>query len=445
MHKADLKHSNNKLEQKLEEIFQLRRTRSKINWDRSQYLGLLEKLGNPHKSLPPTIHVAGTNGKGSIIAILRAILEAQGLKVHVYTSPHLIHINERIALAGEVIDNLYLEQLIDQTLSHNKDAPLSFFEITTALAFKAFSDTPADILLLEVGMGGKLDCTNVIDNPIATIINRISLDHTDFLSDDITQIAAEKSGIMKANVPCITGYQGEKSAKEIIATIKGNAKSSGAVLHMNGNDWDVKEENNQMLFSYNGKEHTFPLPSLVGAHQIQNAGVAIATLFSIQDKIKISNDAIKTGLKSVTWQGRLQKIQAHNFNISNQTQIWLDSGHNDSAAEALATQIEKWKTQENKPVHLIMGMIDTKDSSKFLKPIIKHISSLNIVPISSEQGSKTENDISIDLNNLPLTTHNDFITAIKTISKQRPASIILITGSVYLAGAVLKYIDDCNK
>ncbi len=446
MHKADLKHGNSDIEQKLEKIFQLRRTRSKINWDRKQYLELLDKLGNPHKNLPTTIHVAGTNGKGSVIAILRAILEAQGFKVHVYTSPHLVHVNERIILAGKVIDNSYLEQLIDQTLSYNKDAPLSFFEITTALAFKAFSDTPADILLLEVGMGGRLDCTNVINQPIATIINRISLDHTDFLGDDITKIAKEKAGIMKANIPCIVGHQGQNDAKGIIKVFKDIAKSSNALLQINGNDWDVKEENNQMIFSYHGKKYYYPLPSLVGAHQVQNAGVALATLFSIQEKYKISDTAIKSGLKSVKWQGRLQQIPAENFSISNDTKIWLDSGHNDSAAEALATQIEQWqKSQNNKSVHLIMGMIDKKDCNKFLKPIIRHISSLNIVPISPEQGSKTQDDISMDLGNLPFNAYNDFITAIQAIEKQDPNSIILIAGSVYLSGAVLKYIDDCNK
>lgn len=424
MHKADLKHNDAALEAKLETIYQLRRTRSKINWDRGQYLELLEKFGNPHLNLPPVIHVAGTNGKGSIIALLRAMLEAGRLKVHCYTSPHLINVNERIYLAGENIDNNYLEQLIDQALAYNSGSPLSFFEITTALAFKAFSDVPADILLLEVGMGGRLDCTNVIEEPLATIINRISLDHTEFLGDNVMDIAKEKAGIMKRDIPCIVGYQGND---EVIKTLENAAKLSGAITYINGNAWDIKQVEGSMIFSYNGEEHRFPLPSLQGAHQVQNAGVALATLFSINDKVKITNQAISKGLTSVQWQGRLQKLSF------NGTEIWLDCGHNDSAGEVLSEQIKQW----DRPVHLIMGMLDKKDANGFLRPLLPLVKSINIVPISFNSNTKSKEDIeaSIEINE-----YDSFIEAVESISLRDPKTIILIVGSVYLAGEVLNYL-----
>ncbi len=426
MHESDLKHDDNALQEKLEAIYQLRRTRSKINWDRAQYLELLKKFGNPHLNLPPVIHVAGTNGKGSIIAMLRSILEAAGLKVHCYTSPHLVNVNERIYLAGKNIDNEYLEDLIDKALKYNSSSPLSFFEITTALAFKAFSDIPADILLLEVGMGGRLDCTNVINHPIATIINRISLDHMEFLGDNVIKIAKEKAGIMKDKVPCIIGYQGDD---EIIKMLNICAISSNAAPYINGKQWDIKQINNSMIFSYDGKEYEFPPPALLGAHQVQNAGVAIATIFTISDKINITHEAISAGLKSVHWLGRLQKIHLDNLNA----EIWLDCGHNDSAGEALAAQIKQWE----KPIHLIMGMLEKKDATAFLKPLLTHISALHIVPISSEPDSKSKDDIK----DIPIKIydHDHFSTAIKFISSNNPTSKILIAGSVYLAGEVLKY------
>lgn len=446
MHQADLKHNDKALHDKLDTIFQLRRTRSKINWDRGQYLDLLAAFGNPHLNLPPVIHVAGTNGKGSIIAILQAILQAQGLKVHSYTSPHLIHVNERITLAGQTIDNVYLEQLIDQALEHNKGAPLSFFEITTALAFKAFSDTPADILLLEVGLGGRLDCTNVIDAPLASVINRISLDHTDFLGDDIRDIAAEKAGIMKADVPCIIGYQGAGAdARAVNDVLAEEIDSSGAYPCKHGIEWDVRLTGERMDFSFEGRDYDFPLPSLQGAHQVQNAGVALATLFSLRQHIEVSDQAIEDGLKSVYWPGRLQKIEAAGFDVADNTEIWLDSGHNDSAGEALAAEVMQWKIQDSRSLHLVMGMLDTKDSARFLSPLLPHLSALHIVSIASDPQCQTKDDIEGKIKEMrydvPLYAHDGCVDAILSIARDYPSSRILIAGSVYLAGEVLEHIS----
>jgi len=429
MHRADLHHDDKSLQDKLERIFQLRRTKTTVNWDSSLYNSLLEKFGNPHKSLPPVIHVAGTNGKGSIIAMLRSILEVQGLKVHCYTSPHLINVNERIYLAGEQIEDSYLEELIDQALDYINDAPLSFFEITTAIAFKAFSQISADILLLEVGMGGRLDCTNVIENPLATVINRISLDHTEFLGETLEEIAAEKAGIMKRGVPCIIGYQGDEGSN-MLNMLQQKTQQYKSVSICYGKDWSVERKNQGMEFSYGGEKNIFPIPALVGEHQILNAGVALAVLSSIKDKISISNEAIEQGLKSVQWAGRLQRLDDINGN-----EIWLDSGHNDSAGMALAKQIKLWKQENNKAVHLVVAMLKTKDIWAYLSPLLPHIDGLHLVPIKSDPNSWKLSDMQEFSDNIQ--EHESAEDAMNSIACN---TRIVVCGSVYLVGEVLSFI-----
>ena len=446
MHKADLQHSNSILQEKLEEIFQLRRTRSKVNWDRGQYLELLESFGNPHLNLPPVIHVAGTNGKGSIIAILRSVLEAQGLQVHCYTSPHLIHVNERIVLAGQPIGNAYLEELIDLALANNEGAPLSFFEITTALAFKAFSEVPADILLLEVGMGGRLDCTNVIEQPLATVINRVSYDHTEFLGNDISGIAAAKAGIMKKDTPCITGYQGSGEEAAVISKVfEREAEFVGAKTYLYESDYQVKEERDHMVFSFRGAHYQYPLPTLHGAHQVHNAAAALATIFSIRDHVKIDESAIVDGLTSVQWRGRLQNVSSGFFGLSTGAELWLDCGHNDSAAEALQTQMQCWQKQDDKPLHLIVAMLQTKDPVKFLLPLLPYVSCLHIVPISSDSSCQTKDVIEDRIRkhcaDLVIVDHENVSHAIREIAEKEPDVRILVAGSAYLVGEVLEYVE----
>ena len=436
MHKADLKHGNSSLQGKLNHIFDLRKDRARVNWSPENYLNLLEKFGNPHKSLPPVIHVAGTNGKGSIIAILRAILEAQGLRVHIYTSPHLINVNERIVLAGVDIGDEYLEELIDQALEYNGYAPISFFEVLSAIGFKAFADNPADILLLEVGLGGRLDCTNIVENPLATIINRISMDHMDYLGNAIEGIAAEKAGVMKLKVPCVVGYQGNSgNYAAIIDVLKGAAKTSGADLLLCGNEWNIAQQNDGVVFSYGGDSYEFPLPSLKGEHQIKNAGVALAVLFSIRDKLKVSYEAMAEGLKTASWAGRLQKLTELDYDA----EIWLDSGHNDSAGEVLAAQLKLWQAQDDRPLHLIVGMLSSKEADAFLAPLLPHIAALHIVPISSDPNSQVMGDINADIGFMY--EHDNFLDALQYITKNTSLSRILIAGSVYLAGEVLAYVQ----
>ncbi len=446
MHQADLRHDDDSLRDKLENIFQLRRTRSKVNWDRGQYLDLLDQFGNPHLSLPPVIHVAGTNGKGSVIAILRSILQAQGLKVHCYTSPHLVNVNERITLAGKEIDNTYLEQLIDKALEYNKGAPLSFFEITTALAFKAFSDVPADVLLLEVGLGGRLDCTNVIDDPLVSVINRISMDHTDFLGNDIRDIAAEKAGVMKDGVPCVIGHQGGGDISGAVRMVLSDKiASSGAISCQSGDEWSVKSSDGRLNFIFGDQSFDFPLPNLNGAHQVQNAGVALASLFSVRSVLKVEDQAIEEGLQNVYWPGRLQKVDATVLGVSDECEVWLDSGHNDSAGEALANEIVQWRAQGEVPIYLVMGMLDTKDSARFLAPLIPNITALHIVSISSDPNSQTKSDVEDKIKDMcgdvPVYDNEGCIDAISDIARDNPSSKILVAGSVYLAGEVLERIS----
>ena len=433
MHKADLTHSNKNLQEKLEEIYQLRRTRSKVNWDRTQFLGLLEKFGNPHLELPPVIHVAGTNGKGSVIAYLKAMFKAEGLKAHAYTSPHLIDINERIVLAGEQIENEYLETLLDQALDYNQGAPLSFFEMTTAAAFRAFADVPADVLLLEVGMGGRLDCTNVIEQPMATVINRISLDHTMFLGDDIKGIAREKAGIMKKDVPCVIGYQ----TPEVLDVLKQEAEAIGARPVF----FKCHHNKECIVFSCEGQQHDFPLPALLGKHQINNAGVALATAFAIKDKVDLSPEAMAKGLQNVRWEGRLQKLPSTAFKKTEDIEIWVDSGHNDSAAEALAEQVRDWQAQDDRPVILITGMLLSKEPEKFLEPLLPLVSEIYIVPIKSDPQTHTKASIEETVANnnvqIPIFESANFYEAIQNTAS--PARI-LIAGSTYLAGEVLGFV-----
>lgn len=417
MHNADLVHDNSTLQDKLEEIYALRRTRSKVNWDRDQFLDLLKHFGNPHLDLPPVIHVAGTNGKGSVIAILRSILEAQGYRVHVYTSPHLINVNERIVLAGEDITDSMLSGLIDQALAFVDGAPLSFFEIMTAIAFRAFADEPADVVLLEVGLGGRLDCTNVISRPLACVINHVSLDHTDFLGNSLELIAAEKAGILKSNVPCVVGRQ----KPDVYRVIEEKAIEVGASIV---SDWSVDDT---MNFIFEGQSYHFPMPSLNGLHQVRNAGLALALLFSIRKSLPVSEDAMSAGLKNVKWRARLQNIDPSVYGVDGAYEILLDSGHNDSAGQVIAHYIEPYE----QPVYLVMGMLRTKNIEAFLLPIRPKLAGIYVVPLAGDEcylSADVRGSFSCD----------SVAQAIEDITSKTERACILIAGSVYLAGEVLK-------
>jgi len=447
MHKADLHHSNKTLQSKLENIFQLRRTRIVVNWDQDNYLDLLQHFGNPHKHIPPVIHVAGTNGKGSIIAMLRGVCEAAGMRVHSYTSPHLMHVNERIVLAGQQIDDDRLESLIDEALAYIGDKPLSFFEVISAVAFKAFSETPADILLLEVGMGGRLDCTNVIEDPLVSVISRISMDHTMFLGDAIEEIAAQKAGIIKHGVPCVAGYQGGgEQGDAVLRMVQQKAQQAQVPLFVYGQNFSISydaQDAAQMCFSDAGGSSVYPVPKLQGEHQLYNAAVVLEVLRLVKAQgIDVLDGAISEGLQNCQWPGRLQRIDEIWPGGAEEHEIWLDCGHNDSAGEALAAQLKRWNDVQPRPTFLIVGMLGSKDSKGFLRPLLNGVSGIYAVPISSDPTAQSAKDIQEACGALVnVQSQDSFKDAVEEIisAVECPARI-LIVGSVYLAGEVLRFI-----
>lgn len=446
MHQADLRHPRPSLQKKLLALYQLR-TGSKVNWDATAYRTLLRDMGEPHKKLPPVIHVAGTNGKGSIVAFLRAMLEAQGYRVHAYTSPHLLRVNERIRLAGEDITDNLLERMIDEVYAQHSLAGLSFFEITTALAFRAFSAVPADVLLLEVGMGGRLDCTNVIEDPLVSVISRISYDHTEFLGGTLADIAAEKGGILKAGRPCVVGAQGpEDDTRGVLGVLETLADERSTPLLVYGRDWRSFESGGQMVFEARGERNVYPLPGLAGAHQILNAGAALMALRVVGDALPVSEEAKAQGLRRVVWPGRMQGLSPVSLGLPEDCEVWLDCGHNDSAGEVLAQQIRKWAADDPKPLHLVLGMLGHKDVRGFLAPFADQIESLTLVRITGEKNILTlqgfQNKAGDLVSSVPVRSFDDLSAAFCALRTEIDGrSRVLIAGSVYLAGGVLDFVQ----
>ncbi|MGB0720649.1 MAG: bifunctional folylpolyglutamate synthase/dihydrofolate synthase, partial [Bdellovibrionales bacterium] len=379
---------------------------------RRTYIDLLDKFGNPHRRLPPVIHVAGTNGKGSTIAMLRAIYEAAGYKVHVYTSPHLIRFNERIVLAGKQITDDHLESLIDETLALNNDADATFFEAATAMAFAAFTHTPADLCLIEVGLGGRLDCTNIIEKPALSIITKIAMDHTDYLGDTIAKIAGEKAGIIKQNVPCVIAAQSDDG---VYAVFEGR----GAPI--------IRAK------PYNKS------PALTGDHQIKNADTVLTAIEALQHQFPVTNTQIEHGLQTAHWPARLQSL-----NIDGR-EITLDGGHNEDAGQALAAHLKAIK----KPVHLVLCMMKHKDPQSFLKPMLPYLASITCTQIPNEPSSLSAQDLKTQITpicgDIPVHIFENYKTALTAIDpavKPQDDNYILIAGSLYLAGEVLRDLDE---
>ena len=367
------------------------------------------------------------------------------MRVHVYTSPHLTHVNERISLAGVLIDDERLERLIDQAMAYNQDKPLSFFEIITAIAFKAFCDVPADIVLLEVGMGGRLDCTNVVPQPIATIINRISLDHTDFLGNTIEAIAAEKAGIMKGGSPCVIGYQGDDdNAHKINMVLRNAAKIKNISACFYIENYKIAQHKNGFDLRVNAAQYTCPYPSMAGAHQVLNAALAVAALDAVRGALPVSQKAMSLGIQNAYWAGRLHKIDYKG--APDTSEIWLDSGHNDSAGQVLANQAIQWSADDGRDLYLIIGMLGTKDLKSFLAPLLPYATGVSYVPIAADpMGSHGFQSFQRVIEGLSssviLSEHADFKHAVAEILGQNVSARILIAGSVYLAGEVLDFIE----
>jgi len=394
---------------------------------------LLLALGSPHDRLPPVIHVAGTNGKGSLLAYLTAIFEAAGLRVHRYLSPHLVRFNERIMLAGQDISDAALLPLLERVAAQAGLHPVTFFEATTAAAFLAFAETPADIVLLETGLGGRLDATNMIHSPLLTAITPISIDHVEYLGNTLPLIAAEKAGIIKTNVPLVVGPQPQE-AQYVIERI---ANIAHAPLYRFDQEWIVKPDQNGFYYCSSRRNDVFPLPSLEGEHQRANAATAIACVDAMEGFV-ITAQHINFGITHATWPARLQRLKTGNLAalLPANSELWLDGGHNPGAGAVIAA----WVKSQQKPVHLICGMLSNKDVRQFLLPLSPFVRSLAAIPIEGEPGGQNAEHIYNIAHQLGIgsTLRINIKNAIEAIvTEDKNDFIILICGSLYLAGNIL--------
>ena len=393
-------------------------------------LKLLDALGNPQNNLPPVIHIAGTNGKGSTQAMIRAGLETAGKTVHAYTSPHLARFHERIRLAGELITEEYLTQVLDECYAANKGENITYFEITTCAALLAFSRMPADYTLLEVGLGGRLDATNVIDTPVATVITPVDLDHQQFLGDTLSEIAGEKVGIIKRRVPCIVGPQ-QEAGLEVIEAV---AARNMAPLSVYGQHWHAHREAGRMVYQDEQGLLDLPLPNLLGLHQVQNAGGAIATLRALGFDAVVCEGAVT----NAQWPARMQRLRHGPLvDAAGTAELWLDGGHNPAAGRALATVLDQLPKV---PTYMICGMLNTKDISGYLRPLAPHVAELHAVSIPGEaatlpaaktaQAAQGVGMVAVEAENVA--------SAVRNIVQKAPHGRILICGSLYLAGNILR-------
>jgi dihydrofolate synthase/folylpolyglutamate synthase len=393
---------------------------------------LLRRLGDPQDRLAPVIHVAGTNGKGSTVAMLRACLEAAGYRTHVYTSPHLVYFNERIRLAGRLIDDALLGELLGEVERVNDGAPITFFEITTAAAYLAFARVPADIVLLETGLGGRLDTTNLIAAPAVTAITPVSMDHRHYLGDTLAQIAAEKAGILKPGRPAVIAPQSTVAAEVIAA----RAAEIGAPLYRFGPEWSAGPTAQGWWFS-GRRTLDLPLPSLPGRHQIDNAGTALAVLEQL-DGFTVDERAIAAGLGRIEWPARLQRLTRGPLVdlLPAGWELWLDGMHNEAGGAALATHAETWR---DRPLHAIFGTLNTRDPAETLRALAPHLASLHGVAIPGEANTRTAGEIAAAAATLGVRTVTapSVAAAITSLHNEPGPARILICGSLYLAGTVL--------
>lgn len=391
---------------------------------------LLQKLGNPQNDLPPVIHIAGTNGKGSTQAMIRAGLEAAGKRVHAYTSPHLARFHERIRLAGTLIDEDHLSMILDECYEQNGGETITYFEITTAAAILAMARTPADYTLLEVGLGGRLDATNVIDKPLLSIITPISIDHEQFLGNTLAKIAGEKAGIIKKMCPVIVAPQPD----EALDVIEQTANRNHAPLIAYAQHWQIDTERDGLIFHDDNGVVQLPRPNLPGAHQFENAGTAVAAL----RQLGFGNEVCEAALTQAHWPARMQKLQSGPvIDIAPNAEIWLDGGHNPAAGRALGHHLSQLP---KRPTYLICGMLNTKDIAGYLSPMASHVEKLVAVSIPGELNTLPAEDTAAAAQQAGILSETavDVITAAGDIAKTDPDARILICGSLYLAGNILR-------
>ncbi len=405
----------------------------KIDLSLGRIEALLGKLGNPHLQLPPVIHVAGTKGKGSTVATLRACLEAAGYSVHAYISPHLVRFHERIRLAGTLIEEDALIALLEECERANAGEPITFFEITSAAAFLAFSRNPADILLLEVGLGGRLDTTNVVRDPAVTAITPVSIDHVAFLGDTIAKIAGEKAGILKPGAPGVIAPQPDEAAP----VIEARAAAVGAPLFRAGREWRFSATDRGMRYEGPRWRLDLPPPSLIGAHQILNAATAIACLENLKG-FDVSAEAIAAGLSHIDWPARLQHLSRGPLIglMPADVELWLDGGHNPAAGEVLGPVVAGWG---DRPLDLIVGMLNTKDAAGFLRPMAPYARSLLAVTIPGEDNPLPDVEIAAAARSVGIAaeTAPSVEAAVRMLAARGDLGRILICGSLHLCGVVL--------
>jgi dihydrofolate synthase/folylpolyglutamate synthase len=391
---------------------------------------LLAALGNPEAALPPVIHIAGTNGKGSTLAMIRAGIEGAGLSAHAYTSPHLARFHERIRVAGSLISESDLSAVLDECDSANAGQPITYFEITTCAALLAFARAKADYTLLEVGLGGRLDATNVIARPALCVIAPVSMDHEQYLGDTLGKIAFEKAGILKPGVPCVVGPQPD----EAMAAIEARAARLGAPLLAHGQHWHVGAERGRMVYQDESGLLDLPLPNLPGAHQLDNAGAALAAL----RHLGLGEAACEAAVTRAEWPARMQRLRSGPLvGSAPGIELWLDGGHNPAAGAALATHLA---SLPGRPTHLICGMLNTKDVRGYLRPLAGVAASLTAVSIPGEANTlsaEQTRDAALGVGLEAMTAHS-VAAALAGIAARDPGARVLICGSLYLAGSVLR-------
>ena len=389
---------------------------------------ILAALGHPERRLPPVVHVAGTNGKGSTLAMVRAGLEGAGHKTHVYTSPHLVRFHERIRLAGALIEEEVLSTILDDCLTANGPDPITYFEITTAAALQAFATAQADFTLLETGLGGRLDATNVVEQPALTVITPVDLDHQQFLGDTLAEIAGEKAGILKRGVPCVVARQ-QDAALEVIER---QAARMGAPLFVQGQHWHVTTEHGRLVFQDETGLLDLPMPALAGPHQIENAGTALMALRTL------GAGNPEAAMTDATWPARMQRLTEGSLpQMAPEAELWLDGGHNPHAARAILATL---KDLPDRPTHLIIGMLNTKDVGGYMEILAPVAKTTHCVSIPGQTATLSAKETSVVAQ---AAGHTAFVAedadhAVDAIKKADPWARILICGSLYFAGEILR-------
>ena len=423
------------VQQQLERLARLSPGRDVLGLER--IAALLDRLDNPERALPPVLHVAGTNGKGSTCAFLRAAVEAAGLKVHVYTSPHLVRFNERIRLAGGLIEDEVLAALLTETLDAAEGMTVSFFEATTAAAFLAFAREPADACIVEVGLGGRLDATNVISAPLVCGIAQLGLDHHAFLGGRLEQIAAEKAGIAKAGVPLVT----QRYPESVAESVGQAAAAAGARWLPRGGRWDATVASGKLHYRDGEGSLALPLPRLPGAHQAANAALAVAMLRH-QHALPVREAAFKAAMGWAEWPARLQRLgtgPVHDL-LPADAELWLDGAHNPAAARAVADFFRAW-VPAGRPFHIVFGLLTAKDAAGVLRPFRGRSATLHAVPVPGHDYHPPEMLAAAargaGLSGMPADNVEDALRWIARHADRAAPPVVLIMGSLYLAGEVL--------